>query len=166
MSQPYSDRQPLNITNGIDHRNHHEDADMNDSRTLTLFLIMTAIATASGEIAYAGSHEYESGARHETDDDAAIGFARDQQLVDLSQIKSMRAQDSNSHWIVTDAVYDHTGRLSMLQHTVPLHDMAIFGRITSGIVENGLKLDRVDAVFNEADSATPVPHYHFTQRFL
>jgi hypothetical protein len=54
----------------------------------------------------------------------------------------------------------------MLQHTVPLHDMAIFGRITSGIVENGLTLDRVDAVFNEADSATPVPHYHFTQRFL
>jgi hypothetical protein len=164
MSQPYSDRQPLNITNGIDHRNQHEDADMNDSRTLTLFLIMTAIA--SGGIAYAGSHEYESGARHETDDDATIGLGRDQQRVDLSQINSMSAQDSNTHWRVTDAVYDHTGRLSMLQHTVPLHDMAIFGRVTSGIVENGLKLDHVDAVFNEADSATPVPHYHFTQRFL
>ena len=45
---------------------------MNDSRTLTLFLIMTAIATTSGEIVYAGSLEYESGARHETDDDARV----------------------------------------------------------------------------------------------
>jgi hypothetical protein len=166
MSQPYSDRQPLDITNGIDHRNHQENANMNDSRTLTLFLLMTAFATAGGGIAHAGSHEYESGAHYELDDDAAIGFGRDQQRVDLSQTESMRAQASNSHWRVTDALYDHTGRLSMLQHTVPLHDMAIFGRITSGIVENGLKLDRVDAVFNEADSATPVPHYHFTQRFL
>ena len=166
MSQSYAERQPLDITNGIDHRNHQENADMNDSRTLTLFLICAAFASAGGEIAYAGSHAYASEARYETDDDAAIGLGRDQQRVDLSQIKSPRAQDSNSHWRVTDALYDHTGRLSMLQHTVPLHDMAIFGRITSGIVENGLKLDRVDAVFNEADSATPVPHYHFTQRFL
>ena len=139
---------------------------MKYSRTLTLFLIMTAFATAGGEIAYASSDEYEFGARHETDKDAAIRPDRDQQRMDLSQTESMRAQDSNSHWRVTDAVYDPNGRLLMLQYTVPLHDMAIFGRVTSGIVENGLKLDRVDAVFNEADSATPVPHYHFTQRFL
>jgi len=166
MSQPYPDRQPLDVTDGIDHRNHQEHADMNHSRTLTLFLIMTAFATAGGGIAYADSDEYKSGARYETDDDAATGFGRDQQRMDLSQMESMRAQDSSSHWRVTDALFDHTGRLSMLQHTVPLHDMAIFGRVTSGIVENGLTLDRVDAVFNEADSATPVPHYHFTQRFL
>jgi hypothetical protein len=156
----------LDITNGIDHRNHLEDADMKYSRTLTRFLIMTAFATAGGEIAYASSDEHEFGARHETDEDPAIRPDRDEQRMDLSQIEPVRAQDSNSHWRVTDAVYDPNGRLSILQHTVPLHDMAIFGRVTSGIVENGLKLDRVDAVFNEADSATPVPHYHFTQRFL
>jgi len=166
MSQPYSDRRPLDITDGIDHRNHQENTDMNDTLTLTLFLIMTALATAGGGIAYADSDEYKSGARYETDDDAVFGPGRDPQRVDLSQTESMRAQDSSSHWRVTDALYDHTGRLSMLQHTVPLHDMAIFGQATSGIVGNGLKLDRVDAVFNEADSATPVPHYHFTQRFL
>ena len=139
---------------------------MKYSRTLTLFLIMTAFATAGGEIAYASSDEHEIGARHETDEHAAIRPDRNEPRMDLSQIEPMRAQDSNSHWRVTDAVYDPNGRLSILQHTVPLHDMAIFGRLTSGIVENGLKLDRVDAVFNEADSATPVPHYHFTQRFL
>jgi len=69
------------------------------------------------------------------------------------------------HWKVTDAVYDHTGRLSMLQHVVPMHDMAVFGRVTNGIIENGLKIDRVDAVFNEADVVSPEQHYHFTQRF-
>lgn len=71
----------------------------------------------------------------------------------------MSGSDGLLYWKITDAVYDHTGRLSMLQHVFPMHDMAIFGRVTNGITENGLKIDHVDAVFDEADTATPESHY-------
>jgi hypothetical protein len=38
--------------------------------------------------------------------------------------------------------------------------------VTNGIVANGLKIDRVDGVFNEYDAEAREPHYHFTQWFL
>lgn len=132
---------------------------MTSTSTLTLLLILAGFA-GSGGPAFAGSDDDDStGSRYETERDA----------ITTRVARSDAATTHGAylvHWQVTGAVYDHTGRLSQLQHTVPLHDMAVFGRVTSGIVENGLTLDRVDAVFNEADAVTPEAHYHFTQRFL
>lgn len=73
--------------------------------------------------------------------------------------------EPRDHWKVTAADYDPSGRLTMLQHVVPLHDMAVFGSVTTGIVANGLQLERVNAVFNAPDADVREPHYHFTQRF-
>lgn len=132
---------------------------MNSTSTFALLLILAGFA-GSGGPAFAGSgDDGSSGSRYETERDAVTSR--------VAQSGVAAAHTANhAHWQVTGAVYDHTGRLSLLQHTVPLHDMAVFGRVTSGIVENGLTLDRVDAVYNEADAATPEAHYHFTQRFL
>lgn len=129
---------------------------MNSSSTL--LLILTGFAV-SGTPAFAESDDDSSSSRYETERDAVT-----------SRVAQSDAAATHTaalaHWQVTNAVYDHTGRLSLLQHIVPLHDMSTFGSVTGGIVENGFTLDRVDAVFNEADAATPEPHYHFTQRFL
>lgn len=132
---------------------------MNSTSTLTLLLILAGFA-GSGGPAFAESDDNGStGSRYETERDAVTSR--------VAQSGVAAAHTANlAHWQVTGAVYDHTGRLSLLQHTVPLHDMAVFGRVTSGIVENGLTLDRVDAVYNDADAVTPEAHYHFTQRFL
>lgn len=132
---------------------------MNSTSTFALLLIMAGFAGSGGPAFAESDDDDSSGGRYETERDAVTSR--------VAQSGVAAAHTANlAHWQVTGAVYDHTGRLSLLQHTVPLHDMAVFGRVTSGIVENGLTLDRVDAVYNEADAATPEAHYHFTQRFL
>ena len=132
--------------------------------TSTLLLILAGLAV-SGGTAFAGSDDDGSDGRYETERSADTSRVAQLGTGSLSRDADTRAAYL-AHWQVTDAVYDHSSRLSLLQHVVPLHDMAAFGRVTSGIIENGLTLDRVDAVFNDADAATPEPHYHFTQRFL
>lgn len=132
---------------------------MKNASTITLLLAMTGLAVASSGIVHAESDEDKSGSRYAVERHADA-------LRPYQQDTGTAMIDSRAHWQVTDAAYDQAGRLSLLRHIVPLHDMDAFGRVTSGIVDSGLKLDRVDAVFNEADHATPVPHYHFTQRFL
>ena len=139
---------------------------MKNSSTITLVLVMAGFAAANTGTAFAKSDERESSTGYEAERDADAGTRPDQQRANLLRDEYASGSDGLLHWKVTDAVYDHTGKLSMLQHIVPMHDMAVFGRVTNGIIENGLKIDRVDAVFNEADTVTSEPHYHFTQKFL
>ena len=140
---------------------------MKRSEKYLALAVMAGIASANIGTAFADADEYERTSDYGTADtlkrgDSDRGFAGRRGGYALLKQYGV---DSRDHWKVTDAVYDDQGRLSMLQHVVPLHDMAVFGSVTTGIVANDLKLERVDAVFNAPDSDVREPHYHFTQRF-
>lgn len=136
---------------------------MKRTRRLLGLTILAVSAGAAGGVALADSdaHEraYESGAPHERQ-------YRDEGHSNHAQEGRPRSVSAHARWHVTSAVFDRNGRLSTLQHMVPVSDMAVFGSVTTGFVANGLAIDRVDAVFNEADAQMGEPHYHFTQTFL
>lgn len=127
---------------------------------LTIFAVS---AGAAGGIALADSdareRAYDSRAPHERQ-------YRDEERSGRTQDVGQRGSSSQARWHVTRAVVDQNGKLTTLQHMVPVNDMAVFGRVTEGFVANGLKIDRVDAVFNVADAQMSEPHYHFTQTFV
>ncbi len=142
---------------------------MQKPNKLFVLVVMASFTAASGATVFAESseqkHKYESGMRYEMEGKAAVRSDSDQQQRSSVLNNERKGQVNTSHWKVTDAVSDHTGRLTMLQHIVPLHDMAVFGSVTNNIIANGLNIERVDAVFNESDTETQGPHYHFTQMF-
>jgi len=132
-------------------------------RKLLGLTILAVSAGAAGGVALADSdaHEraYDSSAPHERQ-------YRDGERSDRAQDVRQHGADSQARWHVTSAILDQNGKLATLQHMVPVSDMAVFGMVTEGFVANGLKIDRVDAVFNVADAQMSEPHYHFTQTFL
>ena len=134
---------------------------MNHTRKrISLVAIATLLAAGSGPL-FADSNEYE----RESESSKRYGHTPDG--ADTRQLRERERQYpvSGARWKVTDVAMGPDGELSMLQHIVPLKDMAAFGSVTSGITANGLKLASVNAVFNAYDAEVREPHYHFTQRF-
>jgi hypothetical protein len=154
---------PAALADGVSETIHQEDRNMKPISKFIGLSILAISAGAAGGLALADSdpHEraYDSSAPHERQ-------YRDEERSDRRQDVRQHSSNSQARWHVTSAIVDQNGRLVTLQHMVPVSDMAVFGMVTEGFVANGLKIDRVDAVFNAADVQMSEPHYHFTQTFL
>jgi hypothetical protein len=152
---------------------------MKRSSKLIGLAIVGAVAAASGTAALADSkrheHRYEQSKRYEMHqrdrDQRRDGDARSmerKERIERREREQERDRDSRrdrTHWRVSSASYDGQGRLTGLQHLVPLHDMVVFARISQGLAANGLQMQWGKAVYHTGDAQVHEPHVHYTQRF-
>lgn len=141
---------------------------MKHTMRLLNLLAVTALAAASAGAVLADSDEHEAGYAssdgYQADWNDRGGRAhRERRHAQTIAPWHGGAYAYRPRWRVTNVSYDANGKLSEIQHVVPLYDMDIFGNVTSRFSSNGLHIVRVDAVFNRRDAQMPTPHYHFTQ---
>jgi hypothetical protein len=141
---------------------------MKRTTTLLNLLAVTALAAASATAALADSDGrdagYASGEGYRANRDDPGGGEHRKRHHERSVVRGRGdAHAYRARWRVINVTYDANGKLSEIQHVVPLYDMGIFGNVTGRLSGNGLRIVRVDAAFNRPDAQMPTLHYHFTQ---
>lgn len=144
---------------------------MLNSRTLLGGLALAAFALAAGGTAIADDDDHEFRDRNDgLSLSSQKGFERaSDDDDDDDRERSNRAYavpDAGpaQFWRVTDALLDTDRRTLTLQHTVPIDAMQAYGEIANqGFAANGLRLQRVEGHYAQADVDLAAPHYHFTQ---